>query len=93
MYALQALWSAAQLKLPIAFIIVNNCRYEALVGFAHHFGMQETVGTSLPQLDFVHLSLGHGVPATKVTRVEELDAALTEAFTADGPRLVEVMVD
>jgi benzoylformate decarboxylase len=93
MYAPQALWSAGQLGLPITFIIVNNCRYEALVSFAHHFGMQETVGTRLPSLDFVQLAQGHGLAATKVTKVEELDAALTEAFAADGPRLVEVMVD
>jgi benzoylformate decarboxylase len=93
MYALQGLWSAAQLNLPITFIIVNNVRYEALIGFAHHFGLQETVGTKLPGLDFVHLANGHGLPAVKVTKVEDLDVALSEAFAADGPRLVEVMVD
>jgi benzoylformate decarboxylase len=31
MYAIQGLWTAAQLKLPITFIIVNNRRFE---GFA-----------------------------------------------------------
>jgi benzoylformate decarboxylase len=93
MYAIQGLWSAVQFKLPITFIIVNNSRYEALIGFAHHFGLQETVGTRLPDLDFVHLARGHGLDAVKVTKVEELDAALSEAFAADGPRLVEVMVD
>jgi benzoylformate decarboxylase len=51
------------------------------------------VGTRLPDLDFVHLARGHGLDAVKVTKVEELDAALSEAFAADGPRLVEVMVD
>ena len=38
MYSIQALWSAAQLELPIAFIILNNRRYAALQDFAPVFG-------------------------------------------------------
>ena len=34
MYSIQALWSAAQLKLPITFVILNNRRYAALQEFA-----------------------------------------------------------
>ena len=47
MYAIQALWSAAQLRLPISFVIVNNRRYEALIGFGRRFGLNRTVGTEL----------------------------------------------
>lgn len=35
MYYIQALWSAAQLQLPIMFIILNNRRYAALQEFVH----------------------------------------------------------
>ena len=38
MYSIQALWSAAQLKLPITFVILNNRRYAALQEFAPTFG-------------------------------------------------------
>src|SRR4030095_4391105 len=38
MYSIQALWSAAQLKLPIAFVILKNRRYAALQDFAPVFG-------------------------------------------------------
>ena len=38
MYAIQALWSAAQLQLPMTIIIVNNGGYAALDQFAGHFG-------------------------------------------------------
>src|SRR5262249_56565876 len=36
LYSIQGLWSAAQLRLPVTFIIVNNRRYEALKQFARH---------------------------------------------------------
>ena len=38
MYSIQALWSAAQLKLPMTFVILNNRRYAALQEFAPVFG-------------------------------------------------------
>ena len=38
MYSIQALWSAAQLKLPMTFVILNNRRYAALQEFAPTFG-------------------------------------------------------
>ena len=38
MYSIQALWSAAQLELPITFVILKNRRYAALPEFAPAFG-------------------------------------------------------
>jgi benzoylformate decarboxylase len=46
MYSIQGLWTAAQLKLPVTFIIVNNRRYEALIEFGRHFGLARVVGTA-----------------------------------------------
>ena len=48
MYSIQALWSAADLKLPLAVVIVNNRGYAALSEFSSHFNMKELVGTRLP---------------------------------------------
>ena len=93
MYAIQGLWSAAELRLPVSFVIVNNGRYEALIGFGRHFGLQETVGTKLPNLDFCALARGQGLEARRVERGEALDEALAWSFSAKGPTLVEVMVD
>jgi benzoylformate decarboxylase len=42
MYSIQALWSAAQLDLPVTFVIVNNHAYEALNGFARRFGLEKS---------------------------------------------------
>lgn len=93
MYSIQGLWTAAQLNLPISFVIVNNRRYEALVGFGRHFGLQKTVGTRLDDLDFRKLAEGQGVPAVRVDSITQLDEALSHSFAASGPTLVEVMVD
>jgi benzoylformate decarboxylase len=93
MYAIQGLWSAAQLGVPISFVIVKNGRYEALIGFGRHFGLQETVGTKLPELDFCGLAQAQGIPATRVTDRDALDEALAASFAATGPTLVEVVVD
>src|SRR5262249_15226820 len=61
MYAIQALWTAGQLRLPITFVIIRNGRYQALEDFGRHFGLAQTPGTKLPALDFVALAKGHGL--------------------------------
>jgi benzoylformate decarboxylase len=92
MYAIQGLWTAAQLDLSISFVIVNNSRYEALVGFGRRFGLNRTIGTDLPGLDFVGLAGAQGVPGDRVTSADTLDASLTRSLSATGPTLVEVVV-
>ena len=93
MYAIQALWSAAELGLPVSVVIVNNRRYEALASFGRHFGLQQTVGTRLPNLDFGAIARGHGLEARRVEDAAALDEALVWSFAAHRPTLVEVMVD
>lgn len=93
MYAIQGLWSAAQLGLPVSFIIVKNGRYEALLSFGRVFGLQETVGTQLPDIDFCALARGQGIEAMRVTDAASLDDALAASFNASHPTLVEVVVD
>jgi benzoylformate decarboxylase len=92
MYAIQGLSSAAQLGLPISFLIVKNNRYEALQSFGRHFGLQRTVGTDLPALDFLALATGQGVAARRAQAKAALEEALAWSFSANGPTLVEVVV-
>jgi benzoylformate decarboxylase len=92
MYAIQGLWSAARLKLPITFIVINNGRYEALSQFGKHFGLASLVGVELPEIDFCGLARSQGCHAQRVDNAMELDAALTAAFSAAVPTLLDVHV-
>jgi benzoylformate decarboxylase len=92
MYAIQALWTAGQLRLPVTFVIVRNGRYQALDEFGTHFGMPQTIGTKLPALDFVALATGHGIEGRRVARAADLPKVLREALAAETPNLVEVAV-
>ena len=96
MYSIQALWSAAQLRLPIAFIILNNRRYAALQNFAPAFGFanDETVaGTALPNIDFVALAKGMGCSASRVGDPARLRQSLDSALKAASPTLLEVELE
>jgi len=94
MYAIQGLWTAAQFGLGVTFVIIKNRRYEALVNFGRYFGLQRTVGTELPDIDFCALAQGQGVEGISVDGADALDEALRTAFANQtAPTLVEVAVD
>lgn len=90
-YGITALWTAAQYRVPVVFVILRNGTYGALRGFAGLLGTGETPGLDVPGLDFVKISEGYGVPAVSVSDAASAAAALKDAFAADGPRLVEVV--
>jgi len=95
MYSIQALWNAAQWKLPVTVLIVKNRRYAALQHFAPYSGFEpgaDLVGTALPELDFVALAAGHGLRASRVSEGAALEAALRDALAAEGPVLLEIEV-
>jgi len=95
MYTIQALWNAAQAKLPITFLVLNNGRYAALQDFAPRFGFAPGVkpeGSDLPGLDFVALAAGHGVPAQRIDGADALHQALSAALHADGPVLLDIHI-
>ncbi len=95
MYSIQALYTAAQLQLPMSFVILNNRRYAALQDFAPVFGYAPGVkpaGTDLPHLDFVMLAQGQGMAAERVEGANDLTAALARALQHAGPFLIEIGV-
>ena len=92
MYSIQALWSAADLKLPMTIVIVNNGGYAALTEFSSHFNMKELVGTKLPGIDFVGLARAMGCDGVRVERPQDLAPALTNALQSAGTVLVDVAV-
>jgi len=92
MYSIQGLWSAAELGVPVAFIIVKNSSYRALEEFARHFDIDTLPGLRLPHLDFCALASAHGIASRRVDRCADLDGALVELLAAKVPMLLEVSV-
>ncbi|RQR60354.1 benzoylformate decarboxylase [Burkholderia sp. Bp9125] len=95
LYSIQALWSAAQLELPITFVILNNVRYAALQDFAPVFGFgpdDPVQGTDLPNLDFVALAAGMGCRGVRVSDAARLRDVLAEALRAPTPVVVEIEI-
>lgn len=92
MYSIQALWNAAQLGLPITFIIVNNGGYLALERFGRIFGLERTYGTRVGTIDFAALAQSLGCASVRVDSAQALDPALSAAFKMSSPMLIEVKV-
>src|SRR5436190_12422804 len=93
MYSIQALWTAAQRKLPLTIVVINNAGYGAMRSFSQVMQVRNVPGLDIHGLDFVKLAQGHGCDAVKVTKSSELAPALKHALSHDGTSLVEVMVD
>jgi len=93
MYSIQALWTAAQRKLPLTVVVINNAGYGAMRSFSQVMQVRNVPGLDLPGIDFVKIAQGHGCDAVRVAKSSELAAALTRALAHKGTNLVEVIVD
>jgi benzoylformate decarboxylase len=93
MYSIQALWTAAQRKLPLTVVVINNAGYGAMRSFSQVMQVRNVPGLDLPGIDFVKIAEGMGCDAVRVTRSSELAPALARALSHDGASLVEVVVD
>jgi benzoylformate decarboxylase len=93
MYAPQALWSAVQLRTPVAFVVVNNARYAILESAAQFAGLEGLPSMELPGLDLGALAASFGCRAVRVTDPRDLAPALAEAVAGADPVLIDVVVD
>jgi len=93
MYSIQALWTAAQRKLPLTVVVINNAGYGAMRSFSQVMQVRNIPGLDLPGIDFVKIAQGMGCDAVRVAKSSDLAAALARGLAHDGVSLVEVMVD
>jgi len=93
MYSIQALWTAAQRKLPLTVVVINNAGYGAMRSFSQVMQVRNVPGLDLPGIDFVRIAEGMGCDAVRVGKASDLAPALTRALSYDGVSLVEVIVD
>jgi benzoylformate decarboxylase len=96
MYGIQALWTAAHLKLPVTYVIINNRSYriikERLVA-SRKSDRFVAMDIRDPAIDFVGVANGLGLAAVRVTDPAEVLAALQQAIRSGLPNLVEVIVE
>jgi benzoylformate decarboxylase len=93
MYSIQALWTAAQRKLPLTIVVINNAGYGAMRSFSQVMQVRNVPGLDLPGIDFVQIAQGLGCDAVRVSKASELAPALARGLAHDGVSLIEVMVD
>jgi benzoylformate decarboxylase len=93
MYSIQALWTAAQRKLPLTVIVINNEGYGAMRAFSQVMQVRNVPGLDMPGIDFVKIAVGMGCEAVRVTKSSELAPALQRALAHRGTSVIEVTID
>jgi len=99
MYTLQALWTQAREQLNVTTLVFANRSYAILNLELSRVGAnaggpasRRLLDLTDPELDFVSLARGMGVPAERAENAEGLTAALERGLGSPGPSLVEVLL-
>jgi acetolactate synthase-1/2/3 large subunit len=99
MYTIQALWTMARESLDITVVICANRTYRILRGELANMGgpapgisAARMLDLDQPNLDFVAIAKGHGVPGIQVNNLEDLAKALRVAAQEKGPKLIELVM-
>jgi acetolactate synthase-1/2/3 large subunit len=98
MYTLQALWMQAREGLDITTLICSNRSYDILklefarAGVSPGLSAQTLTDLANPEIDWVQISKGMGVPAVKVDTCEVLIQELVRALRESGPHLIEMKI-
>jgi benzoylformate decarboxylase len=98
-FGLQGLWTAANQRVPVMFVVVNNGEYRTLKdtldrGHSRSTALHRYVGLDLrsPALDWDGAGQMFGVPVVRPRTCAELAKTVAGLATMDGPVLVEVAV-
>jgi acetolactate synthase I/II/III large subunit len=99
MYTNQAWWTMARLGLDVTTVIFSNRSYAILNIELHRVGAEAEgprakamLDLSHPDLDFVAIAQGMGVPATRAATAEEMAEQLGRALSTPGPSVVEAVL-
>jgi acetolactate synthase-1/2/3 large subunit len=99
LYTIQSLWTMAREQLDITVLIFNNRSYGILNLELHRVGARAAgpkaraqLDLAQPDIDFIRLSEGFGVPASRVDDGGKLCEALERAVVEPGPHVIEVVI-
>ncbi len=96
MYSIQALWSAANQKLPVIFVLCNNGGYRIIKQRLKAFHGNDTfIGMDFkdPAIDLAGLARALGMPARRIEDGAGFAASFEEALAGSEPVLLDVIVD
>ncbi|MER6944271.1 thiamine pyrophosphate-binding protein [Nonomuraea sp. NPDC000554] len=100
MYTFQALWTAVRYGVAARFVICDNRRYQLLDDNLEQYWRERGIAShphpegfdlSHPEIDFVRLARGLGVPAVKVAKPSQVEAAVRRMLAEPGPFLVDLV--
>jgi acetolactate synthase I/II/III large subunit len=99
LYTLQSLWTMAREQLDVTTVVLSNRRYAILRMELARVGATasgtralEMLDIAPPEIDFVALARGFGVPATRPETAEGFAVDLERAFAEPGPHLIEAVI-
>ncbi|GAA3572848.1 acetolactate synthase large subunit [Amycolatopsis ultiminotia] len=99
MYTISALWTQARENLDVTTVVLNNNAYAILRMELQRVGAagdgpraKDLLDLGRPDLDFVKIAEGMGVPATRATTAEELAEQFARAVAEPGPHLIDAAV-
>jgi acetolactate synthase-1/2/3 large subunit len=99
MYTVQALWTMAREGLDVTVVIWANRTYQILKGEFANVGAgspglkaRDMLDIDRPDLDWVALAKGMGVPASRVADCEALSKQLRQGLAEAGPYLIEAVL-
>ncbi|HEX9204615.1 MAG TPA: biosynthetic-type acetolactate synthase large subunit [Candidatus Deferrimicrobiaceae bacterium] len=91
---IQEMATAVQYRIPVKVVILNNGALGMVRQWQELFFQGKYSQTCLPQIpDFVRLAEAYGAKGFRATKPEEVPEVLKKGFAAEGPVLIDVVVD
>jgi acetolactate synthase-1/2/3 large subunit len=87
----QEIATAARYNANVKFIVINNSLYGSIQMHQENKFPNRSIAVELTNPDFDRLALAYGIPARKVTTLNEFIEAYTEFDKANGPSLIEIV--
>ncbi len=91
-YSVQSIWTAAQLGLPVLFVVLRNGEYAILKAFAELEDSPGVPGLDIPGIDIASLARGYGCYAAVAGTLDVLRSEVAAAADREGPTVLEVPI-
>jgi benzoylformate decarboxylase len=101
LYSVQALWTASKYRIPVIFIIINNCSYLSPKLGLYLYGGKASEKGNLgfacdlddPMIDFPKLAEAYKIQGETINKPNDIKPTLEKALKLNEPVLLNVLVD